>query len=164
MVAIGLVITVVGLGDKGFKTIELKLVGPSLVGCGLFLAFLQVLYCTLPCRGETHSAQNDESEEKQLSARNKTGYVFVKPTNMQHTSDIQESKSTILPNTRPIIRATRQKQKSDNQDNARGTFPISANEDAELSPIKHHTRGSTKNLHNSDIILNSSRLFGNKEF
>ena len=37
MVAVGLVITFVGLGDKGFKTLELKLIGPSLVGCGMFL-------------------------------------------------------------------------------------------------------------------------------
>jgi hypothetical protein len=47
MAAIGLVISFVGLGDKGFKTIELRLVGPSLLGCGWFLPFLQVLYCTL---------------------------------------------------------------------------------------------------------------------
>ena len=32
MVAVGLVITFVGLGDKGFKTLELQLVGPSLIG------------------------------------------------------------------------------------------------------------------------------------
>ena len=53
MAAIGLVISFVGLGDKGFKTLELRLVGPSLLGCGLFLAFLQVLYCTLPACGKT---------------------------------------------------------------------------------------------------------------
>ena len=53
MAAIGLVISFVGLGDKGFKTIELRLVGPSLLGCGLSLAFLQVLYCTLPAAGIT---------------------------------------------------------------------------------------------------------------
>ena len=41
MIAIGLVITFVGLGDKGFKTLELKLIGPSLVGCGVFFALLR---------------------------------------------------------------------------------------------------------------------------
>ena len=187
MMAIGLVITVVGLGDKGFKTIELKLVGPSLLGCGLFFALLQVLYCTLPACGKTCGGQNDESEklfrneelmidnqmkntvrsnglEKQHSDSNKTGYVFVKPNNMNHTNDIQESKSTILPNTRPIIRAARQKHRNDNKDYSRGTFALSAKEDAELGPIKHHGEGSTKNIRNSDIILNSSRLFANKDF
>ena len=34
MIAVGLVITVVGLGDKGFHTLELKLVGPIIVVCG----------------------------------------------------------------------------------------------------------------------------------
>ena len=41
MVAVGLVITFVGLGDKGFKTLELQLVGPSLIGCGFVFAILQ---------------------------------------------------------------------------------------------------------------------------
>ena len=48
MVAIGLVTTFVGLGERGFKTIQLKLVGPSLVGCGLVLAVFRVLLCTVP--------------------------------------------------------------------------------------------------------------------
>ena len=48
MICIGLVITFVGLGDKGFKTLELKLIGPSLVGCGVFFALLRILFCTLP--------------------------------------------------------------------------------------------------------------------
>ena len=48
MVAIGLVTTFVGLGERGFKTLELKLVGPSLVGCGLVLAVFRVLLCTVP--------------------------------------------------------------------------------------------------------------------
>ena len=48
MISVGLVITFVGLGEKGFKTLELKLIGPSLVGCGVFFALLRVLFCTLP--------------------------------------------------------------------------------------------------------------------
>ena len=41
MVCIGLIITFVGIGDKGFQTLELKLIGPSLVGCGVFFALLR---------------------------------------------------------------------------------------------------------------------------
>lgn len=53
MVCIGLVITFVGIGDKGFQTLELKLIGPSLVGCGVFFALLRILFCTVPavCNG-----------------------------------------------------------------------------------------------------------------
>ena len=45
MVAVGLVITVVGLGDKGFQTLELRIVGPSIVLCGAMLAGLRILLC-----------------------------------------------------------------------------------------------------------------------
>ena len=67
MAAIGLVITFVGLGDKGFRTLELKLIGPSLVGCGVFFALLRVLFCTVPsccracvkcCRGQGKGSEN----------------------------------------------------------------------------------------------------------
>ena len=32
MVSIGLIIFLVGVGDKGFKSLELQLIGPSLIG------------------------------------------------------------------------------------------------------------------------------------
>ena len=44
----GLLITFVGLGDDGFKTVDLQLIGPSLVGCGVFFALLRILFCTVP--------------------------------------------------------------------------------------------------------------------
>ena len=48
LIGIGLVTMVVGLGEKGFKTIELKLIGPSLVGCGMFFTLLRILFFTIP--------------------------------------------------------------------------------------------------------------------
>ena len=44
----GLTITFLGLGEKGFITLELKLIGPSLVGCGMFFTLLRILFCTIP--------------------------------------------------------------------------------------------------------------------
>ena len=38
--AVGLVVTVVGLGDKGFQTLELKVVGPSVIGLGVLVSNL----------------------------------------------------------------------------------------------------------------------------
>ena len=61
---IGLLMTFVGLGDRGFKTMELKLVGPSLVGLGVFLAAFRVLLCTVrvPVRARiTGSASGGKS-------------------------------------------------------------------------------------------------------
>ena len=70
MISVGLVITFVGLGEKGFKTLELKLIGPSLVGCGVFFALLRVLFCTLPscCRSlliDKKKTKNKNKKEKE---------------------------------------------------------------------------------------------------
>ena len=48
MIMVGSVITVVGLGDKGFQTLELKLVGPIVVVGGCVLTLVCILICTLP--------------------------------------------------------------------------------------------------------------------
>ena len=68
MICIGLVITFVGLGDKGFKTLELKLVGPSLVGCGIFFALLRILFCTVPscCRSCMNCCKKDKDDNEEL--------------------------------------------------------------------------------------------------
>ena len=47
LMAAGLVITSVGLGEKGFTAVELQMVGPGLVGCGLLLAGLRVVFLTV---------------------------------------------------------------------------------------------------------------------
>ena len=60
--AIGLVTTFVGLGDKGFKTSELKLVGPCLAGCGIVLAAVRVLLCTAR-QSYTALIQNEDEEQ-----------------------------------------------------------------------------------------------------
>jgi len=46
--AVGLVVTVVGLGEKGFQTIELKIVGPSIIALGFSVIVLRVLVCIIP--------------------------------------------------------------------------------------------------------------------
>ncbi|XP_071443664.1 uncharacterized protein [Hetaerina americana] len=45
-VAVGLVISFVGLGEKGFKTLELRMIGPGLIVGGLLLCLLRVFLCT----------------------------------------------------------------------------------------------------------------------
>jgi len=41
LVCIGMVISFVGLGEKGFKTAELRLIGPSLLAAGAFFCLLR---------------------------------------------------------------------------------------------------------------------------
>ena len=47
LVTMGLVITLVGVGDKGFTTFELKLLGPGLVSCGGVMFLVRLLVCTV---------------------------------------------------------------------------------------------------------------------
>ncbi|XP_066997594.1 uncharacterized protein [Anabrus simplex] len=49
-VAIGLVISFVGTGEKGFKTLELRLIGPSLIGSGLLCCLIRIFLCVCPSR------------------------------------------------------------------------------------------------------------------
>uniref|UniRef100_A0A6P7GD01 Uncharacterized protein LOC114336598 n=1 Tax=Diabrotica virgifera virgifera TaxID=50390 RepID=A0A6P7GD01_DIAVI len=46
--AIGSVIFFVGTGEKGFKTLELRLIGPTLIACGLLCCLIRVLLCAVP--------------------------------------------------------------------------------------------------------------------
>ena len=50
MVAVGLVITFVGLGEKGFRTTEMQIIGPALVGGGVLLTIFRIFLCSLPGR------------------------------------------------------------------------------------------------------------------
>ena len=59
--AIGLVTTCIGLGERGFKTSELKLVGPCLAGCGIVLAALRVIMCTFPGRPHYKAVHTDST-------------------------------------------------------------------------------------------------------
>lgn len=49
-IAIGSVIFFVGTGDKGFKTLELRLIGPTLIACGLLCCLIRVLLCACPSK------------------------------------------------------------------------------------------------------------------
>ena len=62
LVAIGLIITFVGLGEKGFKTVELKLVGPVLVVGGVVLVLVRIMLCTVGTSRDKRCEQNYEFE------------------------------------------------------------------------------------------------------
>ena len=55
--AIGLVMVFVGVGEKGFKTVEMRLVGPGLVVSGLIMAGLRIFFCLV---GENYGAGQDD--------------------------------------------------------------------------------------------------------
>lgn len=53
-VAIGLVIAFVGTGEKGFKTVELRLIGPSLIGNIFFYFYCSCSHILRSCLRHIH--------------------------------------------------------------------------------------------------------------
>ncbi|KAL9925707.1 uncharacterized protein ACN2A1_014684 isoform 2-T3 [Glossina fuscipes fuscipes] len=63
-IALGLVIAFVGTGEKGFKTVELRLIGPSLIGLGFICCMLRILFCICP----SHClSSNKNSRQKNIN-------------------------------------------------------------------------------------------------
>ena len=71
MIMVGLIVTVVGLGDKGFLSIELKLIGPITVVCGGILSCVRILACTKTCRQCSEMCRNSKEvqSDNQILAR-----------------------------------------------------------------------------------------------
>ena len=100
LVAIGLVITSVGLGDNGFRTLELKLIGPVLMGGGGLLVVCRILVCMVctvhPWAGNTRDGveiRNQEESDKLLEFELNNGNInfpvqmrgeVQKQTNLKH--------------------------------------------------------------------------------
>ena len=77
MVAVGLVINFVGLGEKGFRTTELQMIGPGLVGGGMLLALLRILLCRRRCGGDTHSHKRGGGDKVGRTVSNRNGVVLT---------------------------------------------------------------------------------------
>jgi len=67
--AIGLIITFVGIGEKGFKTTQLQCAGPLLVLLGVIMVVIRIIMCTVPecynygdCGGKTQQLRKDKNK------------------------------------------------------------------------------------------------------
>ena len=187
MEPVGLLITFVGLGDKGFKTLELQLVGPSLIGCGFIFAIWQILFGTFPSFGKYCSDQNEESEkllrEEQLLEDfhiknncqtnvttkphrnvigNSSGNIFIHPQEKKQNNIIHDHQEN-LESFRPILKAARQKKMNGCPNFSSGkdfeeSFSFGG-EEAKLSAKPPFLDGSSINIRSGEMILNSKRLF-----
>ncbi|KAF3423088.1 hypothetical protein E2986_08226 [Frieseomelitta varia] len=91
--ALGLVISFVGTGEKGFLSPELRLVGPSLLCAGLLCCLFRVLLCLCLCRcGQCrwrfcHVASDKKEKVRKTEAR-PAGTLptasLLSPTHQQH--------------------------------------------------------------------------------
>ncbi|XP_014260631.1 uncharacterized protein LOC106673143 isoform X2 [Cimex lectularius] len=127
-VAIGLVIAFVGTGEKGFKTLELRLIGPTLIAGGLLCCLLRILLCVCPTRClkrkfrqrrkkrhisaelNRHFDKNDYYRHLPFNARTAEDFMLMEQTNKKtkkrvsilpavaSTSERREIPKIMLPN------------------------------------------------------------------
>ncbi|XP_015188831.1 PREDICTED: uncharacterized protein LOC107072983 isoform X1 [Polistes dominula] len=84
--ALGLVISFVGTGEKGFLSPELKLIGPSLLCAGLLCCLFRVLLCLCLCRcGECRWCLCKQSRNKKDKEKQKTG---TRPSGPMQTASL----------------------------------------------------------------------------
>ncbi|XP_060644922.1 mucin-5AC isoform X4 [Drosophila nasuta] len=74
-VALGLVIAFVGTGEKGFKTVELRLIGPSLIGLGLICCILRILFCICPSHCISSSKKTRKKNGNKIDADHTTSLL-----------------------------------------------------------------------------------------
>ncbi|KAK4293355.1 hypothetical protein Pmani_033943 [Petrolisthes manimaculis] len=66
LIALGLTITFVGMGEHGFKSKELRLIGPSLIGCGFLFCLLRLFFCSAPTCCPLCCSKGKPLDEKSL--------------------------------------------------------------------------------------------------
>ncbi|KAF6199835.1 hypothetical protein GE061_006133 [Apolygus lucorum] len=108
-VAIGLVIAFVGTGEKGFKTLELRLIGPTLIAGGLLCCLLRIFLCVCPTRClkrkfkrrkkrhisaelNRHFDKNEYYRHLPFNARTAEDFML-----MEHTNKKTKKRVSILP-------------------------------------------------------------------
>ncbi|XP_045597098.1 uncharacterized protein [Procambarus clarkii] len=66
LISLGLIITFVGMGEHGFKSPELRLIGPSLIGCGFLFCLLRLFFCSTPACCAFCCRKSEPLDEKAL--------------------------------------------------------------------------------------------------
>ena len=69
LAAVGLIVTFLGLGTRGFKTLEVKMLGPGLVILGVMLGVVRLLFCGSSCFESNEESEALLKKEKHLVLR-----------------------------------------------------------------------------------------------
>ncbi|XP_044759927.1 uncharacterized protein LOC123317449 isoform X1 [Coccinella septempunctata] len=84
--AIGSVIFFVGTGEKGFKTLELRMIGPTLIACGLLCCLIRVLLCACP---STCFRKSSKTRLKNTCPHSSSRYPLAPKMKRDHPDYIQ---------------------------------------------------------------------------
>ncbi|KAL3272394.1 hypothetical protein HHI36_013871 [Cryptolaemus montrouzieri] len=90
--AIGSVIFFVGTGEKGFKTLELRLIGPTLIACGILCCLIRVLLCACP---STCFRKRGKTRLKNTCPHSSSRYPLAPKLKRDHPDYIQIKQNTL---------------------------------------------------------------------
>jgi len=91
-IAIGLVISFVGTGEKGFKTLELRLIGPTLIGSGFFCCLVRVFLCVCPSRCFRRDHKRRKCPKNSLKSQTKDQQPEPSARHLNHHSFLGNTK------------------------------------------------------------------------
>ena len=182
MISLGLLITFIGIGEgtKGFKTMEMKLIGPSLVGCGVFFAVLRILFCTVPscCRAIFCCCRRSEDKQRLVEVE-KVGRAGIHSLTPLSQDELEVSKLSLgvtMRSLRPPRQAPRTVRKThphphhkkgkertavveeEVDSDTSSTFSLEAGVGPEMAGRAPHLGGSTRDLRRGGVTLNAARL------
>ncbi|XP_045476143.1 uncharacterized protein LOC123681860 isoform X2 [Harmonia axyridis] len=92
--AIGSVIFFVGTGEKGFKTLELRMIGPTLIACGLLCCLIRVLLCAFP---STCFRKRAKTRLKNACPHSSSRYPLAPKMRRDHPDYIQIQQNALPP-------------------------------------------------------------------
>lgn len=142
---VGMIIAFVGTGEKGFKTMELRLIGPSLIGAGVMIIILRVMLCVCPSKclrlnkhkhkhkNSTNKLNSEGREMLNSTARDQPAeeLVLADRTSLIKTEENNKKRVSIvtMPTTSGVGKSTNfKKSSSDIINNTSGetpTYPVS---------------------------------------
>jgi len=102
--AVGTIIAFVGTGEKGFKTLELRLIGPSLIGAGVLVVFLRIALCVCPFHCLKHrrkhkhkhkNSTNKQNSENATLLKSETPKVEIKAPHLNSTDKSRDITATV---------------------------------------------------------------------
>lgn len=92
-IAIGMVILFVGTGEKGFKTLELRLIGPTLIGSGLLCCLVRVFLCVCPSRCFRRDHKQRKCHKNSLKSQTKDQQPEPSAGHLKHQSFLGNAKA-----------------------------------------------------------------------
>ncbi|KAK3872167.1 hypothetical protein Pcinc_022735 [Petrolisthes cinctipes] len=149
LIALGLTITFVGMGEHGFKSKELRLIGPSLIGCGFLFCLLRLFFCSAPTCCPLCCGKSKPLDEKSLlSPSRETLADDATEEQQQQHAQRQQQRAAQLEGQQENQQQQQQQQLQQHQQQRENDVPHRLHTYDEDEPEEHEARRVTaKSVH-----------------